>query len=51
MEPQTEKRVASTRTKKRSRSGAQTPCPHCDKKLRGEKGLKAHIAEAHGDGK
>lgn len=37
----------ATRTKKRSRSGAQTACPHCKKHLRGEKGLKAHIAQEH----
>lgn len=35
------------RTKKRSRSGAQTKCPHCGKQLRGEKGLKAHFAQQH----
>lgn len=38
-----------TRTDKRSRSGAGTPCPRCGKKLRGGKGLKAHLAEAHGE--
>jgi hypothetical protein len=37
----------ATRTKKRSRSGAHTRCPHCGKHLRGDKGLKAHLAEAH----
>ncbi|HEV7293066.1 MAG TPA: hypothetical protein VGN79_12175 [Devosia sp.] len=35
------------RTSKRSRSGAQEKCPHCGKQLRGAKGLKMHIAEAH----
>ena len=35
------------RTKKRSRSGANTVCPHCKKQLRGDKGLKAHIAQEH----
>ena len=34
----------STRTKKRSRSGAQEVCPHCAKKLSGAKGLKMHLA-------
>lgn len=38
----------ATRTKKRSRSGAHTTCPHCGKKLRGAKGLAAHLATAHG---
>lgn len=32
----------------RSRSGAQVECPHCGRKLRGEKGLRMHMAEAHG---
>lgn len=32
----------------RSRSGAQAKCPHCGKKLRGQKGLKAHIRDEHG---
>lgn len=41
----------STRTKKRSRSGAHTPCPQCNKQLRGAKGLEAHIAQAHGESK
>ena len=41
----------STRTKKRSRSGASTPCPHCAKKLSGAKGLKMHIATEHGAAK
>lgn len=35
------------RTKKRSRSGAATVCPHCAKKLRGAKGLKRHLADQH----
>ena len=37
----------ATRTQKRSHSGAQTPCPHCGKKLSGTKGLAMHIADAH----
>jgi hypothetical protein len=42
----------STRTKKRSHSGAQTPYPHCGKKLSGAKGVKMHVAREHsGDGK
>jgi len=49
METQTEKLHAGSRTKKRSRSGAHTPCPHCNKQLRGAKGLKAHIAQTHGE--
>jgi len=49
MEAQTEKRFASSRTKKRSRSGAHTPCPHCNKLLRGDKGLQAHIAQNHAE--
>lgn len=51
METTTEKRIAGTRTQKRSRSGAHTPCPHCGKQLRGAKGLEAHIAQTHGEGK
>lgn len=35
------------RTQKRASSRAHTPCPHCAKKLHGDKGLKAHIKEAH----
>lgn len=35
------------RTLKRSRSGAHEECRHCGKKLRGIKGLTAHIAERH----
>lgn len=31
----------------RSRSGAHVACPHCGRKLRGDKGLKMHVAEAH----
>lgn len=37
----------STRTKKRSRSGASKPCPICAKKLRTDKGVERHIAEVH----
>lgn len=33
--------------KNRSRSGADTVCPDCGKKLRGTKGLKAHRAAEH----
>lgn len=39
----------SSRTKKRSSSGAQTPCPHCGKKLSGAKGLKMHVAREHSE--
>lgn len=39
----------STRTSKRSRSGAYERCPHCGKKLRGEKGVKRHLADMHGE--
>jgi len=42
-----EKRKPARRSKKRSRSGAHAKCPHCGKKLRGEKGLEAHIEEMH----
>lgn len=38
-----------SRTEKRSRSGAQTPCLHCGKMLRGDKGMKMHLAERHED--
>lgn len=37
----------STRTNKRSRSGAHVPCPHCGKRVRTEKGLGMNIAEIH----
>jgi len=37
----------STRTKKRSRSGATAKCPHCNKLLRGNKGLKKHLKDIH----
>lgn len=40
--------MTKSRTTKRSRSGADAACPHCGKKLRGAKGLKAHLASAHG---
>lgn len=36
-----------SRSKKRSRSGAHVPCPLCDKRVRTEKGLGQHIADAH----
>ncbi|HEV7344179.1 MAG TPA: hypothetical protein VGN60_00910 [Devosia sp.] len=36
----------ATRTKRRSRSGAHVPCPHCGKRVRTEKGLKRHMADA-----
>jgi hypothetical protein len=39
----------SSRTKKRSRSGATNACPHCQKKLRGQKGLETHLAEVPGE--
>lgn len=32
----------------RSRSGAHTECPECGKRLRGEKGLAAHMRNEHG---
>lgn len=32
----------------RSKSGAQTECPDCGRKLRGSKGLKTHMADEHG---
>lgn len=38
----------ASRTKKRSRSGAQHECPECGKKLRGAKGLIAHRTAEHG---
>lgn len=38
-----------SRTDKRSKSGAQTACAHCGKLLRGEKGMKMHMAEQHAD--
>tara|TARA_B100000378_G_scaffold260431_1_gene241092 strand:+ start:89 stop:238 length:150 start_codon:yes stop_codon:yes gene_type:complete len=31
----------------KSRSGAAHECPHCGKKLRGEKGLKMHVRLEH----
>lgn len=37
----------STRTQKRSRSGAHHPCPICAKKLRTAKGVERHVAEVH----
>lgn len=40
----------ATRTKKRSRSGADAACPYCGKKLSGSKGLKMHVAKTHADG-
>lgn len=33
---------------KKSRNGAQTPCPHCGKLLRGAKGLAMHVTQEHG---
>lgn len=39
-----------SRTSTRSRSGAYEPCPHCGKKLRGEKGVKRHMADMHSEG-
>lgn len=32
---------------RRASSRAHTECPHCKKKLHGDKGLKAHIKEVH----
>jgi len=37
----------ATRTKKRSRSGAKAECPVCGKKLRGLKGMVAHVEIEH----
>ncbi len=36
-------------TKKRNRvdSRAHTPCPLCDKKVHGARGLKMHLAQMH----
>lgn len=39
--------MTGKRTQKRSRSGAASACPHCGKKLRGDKGLVAHVATTH----
>lgn len=36
------------RTQTRASSRAHTTCPHYRKKLHGEKGLKAHLKQAHG---
>ena len=41
--------MTATRTSKRSRSGAAVECPHCKKKLRGGKGMKAHMLARHGE--
>ncbi len=40
--------MSATRTSKRSRSGAAEACPVCSKKLRGGKGMKAHMLARHG---
>lgn len=37
------------RTKKRASSHAHTPCPVCQKRLHGERGLKAHLRNQHPD--
>jgi len=37
----------SKNKRNRSKSGAQKSCPHCGKKLRGDKGLKMHITQEH----
>jgi len=37
----------SDKRKKRSRSGANTTCFYCGKKLRGQKGLKHHTLNEH----
>jgi len=47
----TEPRTHSTRTRKRSRSGAHVPCPHCGKRVRTQKGLGQHIADNHPEAK
>ena len=36
-----------TRKGRRASSRAHTPCPHCGKKLHGDKGLNAHLKEQH----
>lgn len=38
----------SARTTRRSTDGTQTRCPKCDKPVRGEKGLKAHLSQCSG---
>lgn len=42
------KRKPAKRTQHRSRSGAQTKCTFCEKKLRGSKGLVTHLVDQHG---
>ncbi len=39
--------MTTPRTKRKASSHAHTPCPHCGKKLHGERGLKMHLKEAH----
>lgn len=45
--------TASHTGKKRRRtrgdSRAHTECPHCLRRVHGEKGLKAHLAQVHGE--
>lgn len=48
-ETDTPRRRAGSRTKKRSRSGAHHPCPHCGKKVRTSKAVDQHIADTHPD--
>lgn len=38
---------SSNKRPNRSRSGGNTECPHCHKRLRGKKGLKMHVAQEH----
>lgn len=46
---ETQIRKSEKRSTKRSRSGAHAPCPVCSKKLRGIKGLRAHLKNEHPD--
>ncbi|TCT35400.1 hypothetical protein EDC90_102655 [Martelella mediterranea] len=41
--------VKVTSKHKKSRAGAGHQCPHCGKKLRGEKGLNMHVRQEHED--
>lgn len=46
-ETDTPNRRQGSRTKKRSRSGAHHPCPHCGKKVRTQKAVAQHITDIH----
>lgn len=39
--------MMTKRTLKRSRSGADEPCPVCNKRLAGLKGLIGHVTQQH----